>query len=420
VLVIQKFLKSQLLVASGYMAMNLGNYLTAIIAGRVLPSLTFSAYIGLSSLISIFTTITGMSQNVISHQVSRDMKLNPIEASQSINIVSSKISSVLILVSVIWMLSVPFINQSFGGGLLLPLAFSTFIVWLATLLPALVGVANGLLRFGSVSLAFLVGGLSRPLIFLIIIQFSDSLLAPIISLNLSLLLTCSMVFFLMPNRSSIRRHAFSPRLFSISIERIATVLMILSGAILSYSDTIISRLNLSESDSASFAASAILTNITLYGGLIIIAVLIPTIAKHFDESNERILLARWSIALVTIFGCFYSVALYFYGEIILSFSLGSKFEVGGTFIAFYNMAFTVVALVVLTVNFAISTVVKISISVSFALTSVAYVIGVFYFGSSMYRIVLGTGLASIVLLVISLGVHDSIFRTALRPLNSHR
>jgi O-antigen/teichoic acid export membrane protein len=229
-----------------------------------------------------------------------------------------------------------------------------------------------------------------------------------------------MVFFLMPNRSSIRRHAFSPRLFSISIERIATVLMILSGAILSYSDTIISRLNLSESDSASFAASAILTNITLYGGLIIIAVLIPTIAKHFDESNERILLARWSIALVTIFGCFYSVALYFYGEIILSFSLGSKFEVGGTFIAFYNMAFTVVALVVLTVNFAISTVVKISISVSFALTSVAYVIGVFYFGSSMYRIVLGTGLASIVLLVISLGVHDSIFRTALRPLNSHR
>ncbi len=419
-LVIQKFLKSQLLVASGYMAMNLGNYLTAIIAGRVLPSLTFSAYIGLSSLISIFTTITGMSQNVISHQVSRDMKLNPIEASQSINIVSSKISSVLILVSVIWMLSVPFINQSFGGGLLLPLAFSTFIVWLATLLPALVGVANGLLRFGSVSLAFLVGGLSRPLIFLIIIQFSDSLLAPIISLNLSLLLTCSMVFFLMPNRSSIRRHAFSPRLFSISIERIATVLMILSGAILSYSDTIISRLNLSESDSASFAASAILTNITLYGGLIIIAVLIPTIAKHFDESNERILLARWSIALVTIFGCFYSVALYFYGEIILSFSLGSKFEVGGTFIAFYNMAFTVVALVVLTVNFAISTVVKISISVSFALTSVAYVIGVFYFGSSMYRIVLGTGLASIVLLVISLGVHDSIFRTALRPLNSHR
>jgi O-antigen/teichoic acid export membrane protein len=280
-------------------------------------------------------------------------------------------------------------------------------------------VANGQLRFGSVSFAFFVGGLSRPLIFLIVVRFSDSLIAPIVSLNLSLLLTCSIVVFLLPNRNSFRRYAYSPKLFSISIERIATVLVILSGAILSYSDTLISRLNLSANDGASFAACAVLTNITLYGGVIIIAVLIPTIAKHFDDSDERILLARWSIALVAVFGCAYSIILYFFGEIILSFSLGPKFEVGGTFIAFYNMVFTVVALVVLGVNFAISTEVKISTGVLFALTTVTYVIGVFYLGSSMYRIVVGTGLAAIVLLVISLSMQDSIFRTALRPLNSH-
>jgi hypothetical protein len=184
VLVIQKFLKSQLLVASGFMAMNLGNYLTAVIAGRALPTLTFSTYIGLASLISIVTTVTGLSQNVISHQVSGDMKLNPIEAAQSINIISSKISSIVILVSLIWMLSIPFINQILGGKVLLPLVYSTFFVGLATLLPALVGVANGQLRFGSVSFAFFVGGLSRPLIFLIVVRFSDSLIAPIVSLNL--------------------------------------------------------------------------------------------------------------------------------------------------------------------------------------------------------------------------------------------
>ena len=419
-LVIQKFLKSQLLVASGFMAMNLGNYLTAVIAGRALPTLTFSTYIGLASLISIITTVTGLSQNVISHRVSSDMKLNPIKAAQSINIISSKISSLVIVVSLIWMMSIPFINQILGGKVFLPLVFSTLFVGLATLLPALVGVANGQLRFGSVSFAFLVGGLSRPLIFLIVIRFSDSLLAPIISLNLSLLLTCSIVVFLLPNRHSFRSHAYSPRFFNISIERIATILVILSGAILSYSDTLISRLNLSANDGASFAACAVLTNITLYGGVIIIAVLIPTIAKHFDDSDERILLARWSIALVTVFGCAYSVILYFFGENILSLSLGPKFEVGGTFIAFYNMVFTVVALVVLTVNFAISTQVKISIGVLFALTTVTYVIGVFFLGSSMYRIVVGTGLAAIVLLVISLSMRDSIFRTALRPLNSHR
>jgi hypothetical protein len=418
--VIQKFLKSQLVVASGFMAMNLGNYLTAVIAGRALSSLTFSSYIGLASLISIVTTVTGLSQNIISHQVSRNTQLNSIEDAKSVNIIISKISTVVIIVSVIWMLSVPFINQIFGGRVLLPLAFSTFFVALATLLPALVGVANGLLNFRVVSLAFLVGGLSRPLIFLVVLRFSDNLIAPIVSLNLSLFLTCSIIVFLLPNRKSFNRYAYSPRMFSFGIDRLAKLLMIVAGAILSYSDTLISRINLSADVGADFAASAIFTNITLYGGMIIIAVLIPTIAKHFDDSNEKVLLARWSIVLVTVFGCFYSIILYFCGEMILRFTLGTKFEVSGTFIAVYNVAFTAVALVVLSVNFAISTVVKISTSLLFVSVALAYVIGIFYLGSSMYRIVLGTGLASVILLVISLAVHDSIFRTALRPIKYHQ
>ena len=408
--VIQRFLKNQLVIASGFMAMNLGNYLTAVIAGRALSPLTFSSYIGLASLISIVTTVTGLSQNVISHRVSRDIELNSIDGIQSLNIIISKISSVLILVSVIWMMSVPFINQIFGGEALLPLAFSTFFVALATLLPALVGVANGLLNFGGVSFAFLVGGLSRPLIFLVVVRFSDSLVAPIISI----------IIFSLPNRRTLKRYAYAPRLFSFSIDRIATIFMILSGAILSYSDTLISRLNLSADTGANFAASAILTNITLYGGIIIIAVLIPTIAKHLDDSGERIFLARLSIAMVTVFGFLYSVVLYFCGEAILRFSLGPKFEVTGTFIAVYNISFTAVALVVLTVNFAISTVVKISTGLLFISVALAYVVGIFYLGSSMYRIVLGTGFASAVLLLLSFGVHDSIFRTALRSIKSHR
>ena len=419
-LVIQKFLKSQLLVASGFMAMNLGNYLTAVIAGRSLSSLTFSSYIALISLISIVVNVTGLSQNIISHQVSRDIQLNSIDVTHSLDVIISKISSLLILVSVVWMLFIPLINQVLGGDVLIALALSTFFVALGTLLPALVGVANGLLSFGIVSLAFLVGGLSRPLIFLVIVSFSDSLVAPIVSLNLSLLLTCSILIFLLPNRKSVKDHACSPRLFSFNLDRIATVLMILSGAIMSYSDTLIARLNLSADAGANFAASAILTNITLYGGTIIIAVLIPTITKHRDNSDNRIILARWSIALVTIFGCLYSIILYFCGEEILRFSWGQRFEITGTFIALYNLAFTVVALVVLSVNFAITTVVRFSVSLLFASVTLAYLIGMYYLGSSMFRIVMGTALTAAILLVITLSMHDSIFRTALRPLTSQR
>ncbi len=400
------------------MAMNLGNYLTAVIAGRSLSSVTFSSYIALISLISIIVNVTGLSQNVISHHVSREIQLNSIDVTSSLNVTISKISSVLILVSVMWMMSIPLVNHVLGGDLFMALALSTLFVALGTLLPALVGVANGLLSFGIVSLAFLVGGLSRPLIFTVIVRFSDSLVAPIISLNLSLLLTCSIVIFLLPNRKSFKDYAYSPRLFSLDVDRIATILMILTGAIMSYSDTLIARINLSADAAANFAAAAILTNITLYGGTIIIAVLIPTIAKYRDTSDDRIILARWSIALVTIFGCLYSIILYFFGERIIRFSWGQKFEITGAFIALYNLAFTVVALVVLSVNFAISTVVKFSISLLFVSVTLAYLIVMYFLGSSMYRIVIGTALAASVLLVITLSMQDSIFRTALRSLKS--
>jgi O-antigen/teichoic acid export membrane protein len=418
----QRFLKGQVVIAIGFASMNVGNYLTSIIAGRSLSSATFSSYIALTSLVSIVTTVSGLSQNLISHALSRETLLESFHLSDSLTSIVRKISMIMVVTSILWMLAVPVINILFGGNSLLVLIFSTFFVVLATLLPALVGVANGLLNFRIVSIAFFIGGISRPFVFLFVTQFSRSLIAPVIALNISLLLTCAILLFFLPERAKSVRHLFFPRRFSFNRSRISIIFMMLSGAILSYSDTLVARLNLRENESADFAVSAILTNITLYGSLVVISVMIPMVTKFFVGSDERILFARWSIGLVAIFGIAYSLMLLIWGDNIVIFSMGEKFSVTGTFIAIYNLSFVGVSLVVLTVNFAITSEISFSIGVLFLLISLGYLTGMFFLGTSGYKIVACTGVASVTLLLISLSYRESLLRTAfssLRPSIEH-
>lgn len=399
------------------MSMNLGNYLTSILAGRTLSSLTFASYVGLTSLISIVTTVSGLTQPLIANSVARSIS-DRSRLSIVIDSILSRVATLIIFLAVVWILFLPLIFQLFTDETTLALSLSLFFVGLATLLPALVGLSLGLLNFKIFSLSFFLGGLSRPFFFWIIQAFTTSLIAPLLALILSLFITCLILILGLPHSRRAINKLMQPQRFVPNLQLFSTSVIILTIAVLSYSDTIAARLNLSGEEAGLFAAASVLTNISLYGGIIVASVLVPTAAANFKDKNRSILLARWSIYLVLAFGALYSAILGKWGNRILGITFGNRFDVDSSFLVFYNIVFVGIAVCTLISNYSVNSQTHFKSAISFALVGIFYLISLVIYGNSRMQIVTIEGIAVMMFILLSLFNSESLLRVACKRSNT--
>ena len=414
--VFKKFLSSQIVVAIGFMAMNLGNYATSMLAGRALPASTFASYIGITALVSVVTTVGSLTQPLIANSVAQSDLRDERDSADFLALILGRVTTLIVGLSFGWILLLPVVFKVFKEDARSSVAVSIVFVLLATLLPALVGITHGLLNFRSFALAFMIGGLSRPLIFLVIVEFNKTLLAPLLALNISLALTCIILIARLPSDLKIFRSFTRPLALRLNRKIISSSAMILSIALLSYSDVIVARTNLQGEDLGNFAAAAMLTNVCLYGSMIVVSVLIPYVSRNRNLQNNEVLLARWSIISVVLFGTCYSFFLLFYGQDLVSFTLGSQYSIEPRFFFLYNTVFVGVALCSLIVNFSVTKQPNQNMTIIFVAHSLLYLCALVTTGNSMYTIVALTGATVLSLILSSLFLKDSILRVALIPI----
>lgn len=411
--VIRKFLGSQIVVAIGFMAMNLGNYATSILAGRSLPPRVFASYIGISALVSVVTTVGGLTQPLIANSVAQSQLRNERESADFLALILGRVTTLMVCLSAGWALSLPVVFNVFREDARLSVSVSIVFVLLATLLPALVGVSHGLLSFSSFTFAFLIGGFSRPFIFLFVLEFNQTLLAPLLALNFSLALTCLVLIVKLPSGLKIFRGLMRPHALRLNVKIISTSAMFLSIALLSYGDVIVARTNLQGQDLGNFAAAAMLTNVCLFGSMIVVSVLIPYVSRNRNLPKSEVLLARWSIMIVVLLGICYSFFLMTYGQNLVSITLGSQYSIEPRFLFFYNTVFIGVALCSLIVNFSVTKKSQQNMTFIFVVHSLLYLVTLVTVGNSMYTIVALTGATALSLILSSLFLKDSIIRVAL-------
>jgi MFS family permease len=363
----------------------------------------------------VVTTVGGLTQPLITNSVAQSELRDERESAEFLASILGRVTTLIVGLSFGWALLLPVVFKVFEEDAHSSVAVSIIFVLLATLLPALVGISHGLLNFTAFTFAFMIGGLSRPLIFLVIVEFNQTLLAPLLALNFSLALTCLILIAKLPGGLKIFRGFTRPHALKLNRKIISSSAMILSIALLSYSDVIVARTNLRGEDVGNFAAAAMLTNVCLYGSMVVVSVLIPYVSRNRNLHNSEVQLARWSIMTVVLIGTCYSFFLLFYGQDLVSFTLGSQYSVEPRFFFFYNTVFVGVALCSLIVNFSVTKQSSQNMTFIFVAHSLLYLFALVITGNSMNAIVALTGATALSLILSSLCLKDSILRVALTP-----
>jgi O-antigen/teichoic acid export membrane protein len=401
------------------MSMNVGNYVTAVLAGRRLTESTFATFVSLTSLASVITTIGGLAQPVISAHMAASSKTSESSEAKTISLVAERVASLCLCVAATWIALIPAVmNLYHFDDLLILLILGLFLI-ASTLLPAVVGLSQGLFRYRSFAIAFVIGGVSRPLFFLVATSISSSIEGALSALIASFTLALIIMVLGLPGRRELLSGLLRPRLFRLSKRLSYSALCLTAAAVLTYGDVITARAQLTEFEAADFASAALLTNITVYASIVLISVLIPFVAQAPDFEEQPAVLARWSLALMMLVGLAYTILLFFFGGRLLTLTFGRPFDVSGMFLATYNLVFIGVGIVGLIINFDIARGgPSRQLTTSSVVMVLIYAASLAWFGTSMKALVMCDLLGVFILLVLSLRTRESMLRVALGPKRS--
>ena len=346
----RQFISSQILVAVGFMTMNLGNYLTSVLAARRLSPETFSTFVSLTSLASIVTTIGSLAQPVIATHVAS----TPTDDAQVFAGLTAHLAMMCLGIGLGWIALSPVIMHVYKFDDPSILLLLGAYVLAATLLPALVGFAQGSFRYRTFALAFAIGGIARPLAFVAVTSRSTSIRAALFALVSSLLLTILALISGLPHAKTVARRLVQPKAFRINSRLVRSGVCLTCVSVLTYGDVITARVKLDEVNAAAFASAALLTNVMIYGAFILVSVLVPFVARARDNDDQPKMIARWSIGFLLLFGTVYAAALRLFGERILRLTFGDRYQASGTFLALYGLVFMGVGLVALVMNYEVA------------------------------------------------------------------
>ena len=146
--------------------------------------------------------------------------------------------------------------------------------------------------------------------------------------------------------------------------------------------------------------------------MIVVSVLVPFVARSEHFSNSDVLFARWSILIVIFFGMCYSAGLLWFGQEIVSLTLGSQYSVDSRFFFWYNTVFVGIALCSLIANFSLTRQGNQNLSYVFVAHTAIYLVALVIVGKSMNGIILCSGATTLSLILFSLFFKDCIFRVA--------
>jgi O-antigen/teichoic acid export membrane protein len=338
--------RAGVVVLSGVIALNAGNYLFHLIAARRLGPAGYGDLATLITLSSLISLPLGGVQIWVARYVAQREAADDADAIRwfvrrlSLSLALLGAACSLVFVALAWP-----IQHALGIASLSAVVLTALTVFPALVTPLPWGVAQGLQRFGLVALAYASGPVARLLLVGIAfeagMQVEGAMLATLASMLVALILPIVALREWWRPSSTAERHLDRPRILH---SLVPVMIGLLAVTALTSDDVVVAKAALTSHEAGIYGSASLVGRVILYLPSAIITVLLPRVAARVASRRATEDLLRRSVAVTFAF-CVSGTLIYAaVGVPITRIAFGEKYVEAGHLLWLFGIAMTAFAI----------------------------------------------------------------------------
>ncbi len=338
--------RAGLLVFAGIAATNLGNVIFQLLSGRLLGPALYGEVVSLIAASGLIALPFGGVQYAVARFVADDAARGRIAGVAAFTRRALIMSLVVAMtVTAIVTLASPLIRDALGVSKLSPVILMALYTLPALLAPALWGVAQGLQRFGVMSLSMAVGSAARILILVAFIPLGVGVGAvlgsTLVGAFFALLVPLPLIWSVLRTPSD---GIPGPSNRVVLTYLVPVVIGTLAITSLTTLDLIVGKLVLSPHDAGIYGSASFIGRLLLYLPMTIATVLLPKVISRaaVERDTKEILYA--SLAVTAAFSLAGTAMLIVLPRFVIDTTFGSEFSEATPLVGVFGLAMTVYAL----------------------------------------------------------------------------
>jgi O-antigen/teichoic acid export membrane protein len=337
--------KAGLLVLIGIGFLNLGNAAFHLLSARLLGPEQYGAVVALITVQGYIALPFGGVQYAVARFVAEDAARGSAGAVAAFTrraLVGTTILAVT--VTIVLAAASPLLGHSLGVTSLLPVVLTSLYMLPALFTPTISGIAQGLQRFGLISLSLVAGAGGRVLLILALIPFGlgvgGVMGATFVAGMLALIPVAPFV-------ASWARHPAPFGAGPANHDVLKYLAPVVGGTLaitsLTTADLIVAKLALSSHDAGIYGAASFIGRLLLYLPMTIATVLLPKVTSRaaVDADTREILHA--SVAVTAAFSLLGTALLVLVPHLVIGLTFGGKYDGAIPLIGLFGIAMTLYA-----------------------------------------------------------------------------
>ena len=335
-----------LVVFAGIATVNIGNALFQLIVARNLGPSDYSEVVSLLALAGLVGLPLGALQLLVARYVAGDVASGHTDAVSSVTRRNLALASVLaVAVAGTLLVLSPAIGSLFSIDGWWPVALTALIALPTLPTPVLWGLAQGLQRFGTLSLSMASGTIVRLLCVVVLtaagLSVSGAIAATLVGSVVSLLVPAAM----MPNWL-LRRRGNAPAPATSELARAVVPIAIgtLAIASLTTTDLIIAKIALTGDQAGFYGGASLIGRLILYVPAAIATVLLPKVSSRVAAQRGTDDILGASLAVTMLISLAMLAVLIVVPTMIVNVSLGSDYHAATPLLGLFGISMTGYAL----------------------------------------------------------------------------
>jgi O-antigen/teichoic acid export membrane protein len=338
--------RAGLLVLGGIAALNLGNAAFHLLSARLLGPAQYGDVVSLVAAQGLIALPFGGIQYAVARFVARDAARGDAEAVASFAKRAFVGTSILAgVVTIALTVAAPLLQSVLDVQKLIPVILTAFYMLPAILIPWFAGMAQGMQRFGLISISFAAGAASRLALIVLLIPFGlgegGVMGATFVAGFAAIvpLLPFALPWLRRPARSDrgptnreVLTYAGPVMFGTLAITSLTTI------------DVIVAKLALSSHLAGIYGSASFIGRLLLYLPTTVATVLLPKVTSRaaVESDTQEILYA--SLAVTAIFSLAGTVLLALFPEALIHVTFGAKYDAAAPLLWIFGLAMTGYAL----------------------------------------------------------------------------
>jgi O-antigen/teichoic acid export membrane protein len=329
-------------------------YLYQILMGRYLGT---SLYGELSAILSIFLIVSIPTQTVSTMLIRYVSKLKAEEKEPEmawlVRITILYVTILAVVTAIAVFLAIPFLDSYLKLSSDTSLYILIAGLFISILYPIGIGTAQGLQRFGIVSISNVVGPLGKLLFSLIFVLMGYSVAGAFGGVVIGSVLALIISFYSIRDIFRGKRQKFD----TCELRRylVPVTIAVLCFTILTNIDTFLARHYLSEFDSSIYSAASMISKVILFLPGAIGAVMFPRISEAHAKGNDTYPIMRKSIIWTLVISGLVAVVFLAIPDSVIGILYTSDYQGAGPSLSILGVAMVLFGLATLFMNFGLAT-----------------------------------------------------------------